>query len=161
MILELRITWHRNFKSQIKFKNQKEMKNIIVCLIVLPILFTAAHSQKPEVMISDKAGWHKIGSVTASFKMEKEEILVLGADKFKAIRLKVIEAPMHIAKLEVYFESGEKEVLSLGSDLKAGEETRVIDLKSKDEALKKVVFVYKTEPNVNDEKATVELYGLK
>jgi hypothetical protein len=52
--------------------------------------------------------------------------------------------------------------VSVKNELKAGAETRSIDLKGgPTQELKKVVFVYKTLPNSQDDKAHVELYGLK
>ena len=130
-------------------------------IAMVPVLMMRAVAQKPAVMTSDKAGWHKIGETTASFKTEKDEIVVLGADKFKSIRIKVTDAPIHISSLMVYFESGDAQDISLASDFKAGGESRVIDLKGADRAIKKVSFVYKTVANANNDKAHVELYGLK
>jgi len=40
-------------------------------------------------------------------------------------------------------------------------ESRVIDLNGGERNLKKIVFVYKTLPNRKDEKAHVEIWGLK
>jgi len=112
-------------------------------------------------MVSSKPGWHKIGSVTADFKVEKDAIEVLGADRFKAIKLKVTDAPIQIYDLEVYYEAGDVENIQVRQDLKRGEETKVLDLKGYDRELKKVVFIYKTVANTKENKATVELYGLK
>lgn len=137
------------------------MKKILLFLFVLVAAqVNSVNAQKPAVVVSSKAGWHKIGEVTASFKLENESIIVLGADKFKSIKLKVTDAPLNLESLEVYYESGDTEKIPVKSELKAGSETRVIDLKG-DRELKKVVFTYKTLPNSADEKAHVELYGLK
>jgi hypothetical protein len=136
-------------------------KSIGILLVLLAVQASSAFAQKPGVVVSTKEGWHKIGEVTASFTMEKESIIVLGADKFKSIKLKVTDAPLDLQSLMVYYESGEMEEIPVRSNLKAGTETRVIDLKSKDKDLKKVVFTYKTVPNASQDKAHVELYGLK
>jgi hypothetical protein len=133
----------------------------IVMLAIIPAFITKVLAQKPAVMSSDKAGWHKIGEVTADFKTEKDEIVVLGADKFRSLRIKVTDAPIHIASMVVYYESGDTEEIGLKSDLQAGGESRVIDLKGNTRALKKVSFVYKTVGNSKHDKAHVELYGLK
>jgi hypothetical protein len=136
-------------------------KILMLVLIIAPAFIKVAYSQQPAVMMSDKPGWHKIGETTADFKAEKDEIVVLGADRFKSIKIKVTDAPIHIADLEVYYESGDNEAISLKSDFKAGGESRVIDLKGNSRNLKKVVFVYNTVPNSKNDKAHVELYGLK
>ncbi len=135
------------------------MKNIILILLAA-FLFSAnaAIAQKPGVVISNKAGWHKIGEVTASLKTETESIIVLGADTFKAIKLKVTDASVNLLTLKVYYETGEIEEIPVKSVLNAGEETRIMDLKVK--PLKKVSFTHQSLSN-SKEKAQVELYGLK
>jgi hypothetical protein len=136
-------------------------KSIVILLMLIVAQASPYFAQKPGVVVSTKEGWHKIGEVTASFTMEKESIVVLGADKFKSIKLRVTDAQLELQSLMVYYESDEMEEISLKSNLKAGEETRVIDLKNNNKMLKKVVFTYKTVPNTLEEKARVELYGLK
>ncbi|MGZ3919029.1 MAG: hypothetical protein ACXVNM_03235 [Bacteroidia bacterium] len=136
------------------------MKKIIILL--LSLLFVSVNSvtaQKPGIVVSNKEGWHKIGETTASFKMENESILVVGADKFKSIKLMVTDSPLNIIMLQVYYEGGEVEDIPVKSELKAGAETRVIAIKEK--ALKKVSFTYKTVANSEHDKAHIELWGMK
>jgi len=133
-------------------------------MIVIVAMFAMANfalAQDAGVVVSTKPGWHKIGEVKASFKMENESISVLGADKFKSIKFKVTDAPINIENVEVLYEDGESENINIRNELKAGAETRVIDLKGAPRDIKKVVFTYKTEPNAKNDKAHVELYGLK
>ena len=93
--------------------------------------------------------------------MEQESIAVIGKDRFKSILLKVTDAPINIIALQVFYESGKSEEFDVKNELKAGSETRKIDLKNDSQEIKKVTFTYKTLPNQQDEKAHVELYGLK
>jgi len=136
-------------------------KSVVILLLVMFVAIAGAFAQSPGVVTSAKPGWHKIGEVKASFKMENESIVVLGKDAFKSIKLKVTDAPINIENVQVFYESGDPEDVSVRSELKAGAETRVIDLKGGTREIKKVVFTYKTMPNSKDEKAHVELYGLK
>ena len=137
------------------------MKKSVVIFLILFVAFVGAFAQSPGVVTSAKPGWHKIGEVRASFKTENESIIVLGRDAFKSIKLMVTDAPINIQNIQVFYESGDPEDISVRSELKAGAETRVIDLKGGTRELKKVVFTYKTLPNAKDQKAHVELYGLK
>lgn len=129
-------------------------------MVLVMALLNTAFAQTPSVMLSDKPGWHKIGEVKADFKTENQSISVMGKDKFQSILLKVTDAPINIMDVQVIYESGKKEDITVKSELKAGAETRKIDLKSS-EGIDKVVFTYRTLPNQKDEKAHVELYGLK
>lgn len=115
----------------------------------------------PAVMVSDKAGWHKIGERDVDLVKDRDEILVVGADRFSAIKFKVTEASIDLLMLEVYYESGDKQDINVGTQIMAGSESRVIDLNGGERNLKKIVFVYKTLPNQKKEKAEVEVWGLK
>jgi hypothetical protein len=85
----------------------------------------------------------------------------LGADRFKSIRVKVKDAPVHIQDMQIYYEGGSKEDVALHSDLNPGSESRVIDLKNNSAELKKVIFVYKTIANSKADRAEIELWGFK
>ena len=138
------------------------MKKVAWIVIVLSAwVVNAALAQAPSVMLSDKPGWHKIGEVKADLKMENESISVLGKDKFKSLLLKVTDARINIEELQVFYESGEMEEFKIKNELKPGAETRKLDLKGGEQEIKKVTFTYRTVPNAEEEKAHVELYGLK
>jgi hypothetical protein len=135
------------------------MKKSIVCAALM-FASAAAFAQKPAVVASNEPGWEHIGQTTASFKMQNESIVVLGADEFTAIRIKVKDAPIDIERLQVFYESGDMEEIDV-DDLNANGESEVIRLKHPDRDIKKVSFTYKTAANAKGEKADVALYGLK
>jgi hypothetical protein len=137
------------------------MKKIVFALTILAAGVNASYAQKPAVVTSNEAGWQKIGEITASFKHQEESIVVLGADEFTAIKLKVKDAPLHIHRLQVFYESGDMEEIQVANDMQKGSETRTINLKHPDRDINKVAFSYRTDANAKGEKADVELYGLK
>jgi hypothetical protein len=151
----------QRFKICVQVFKQNDMKRAFVVMVLLGLLTTNLLAQKPAVVISNEPGWHKIGEITASFNSQTEAISVLGADAFKAIKLRVTDAPIHISSMKVYFENGEMQDVSVASELNAGAETRIIDLKSSDLEIQKVVFTYNSLPSYKGDKAHVELYGLK
>ena len=134
------------------------MKKIIIVLLVVITQYNCANAQKQPV--TNVGGWHKIGDVTASFNLENESIMSVGNTKFKAIKLKVIDAPINIQSIDVYYQSGDIETIILKSMLTTGAETRIIELKNS-APFKKIVFTYKTISNSQQENAYLELYGLK
>jgi hypothetical protein len=136
-------------------------KVILVFFVMSAMLVNTAFAQEPSIMLSDKPGWHKIGEVKADFKMENQSISVMGKDQFKSILLKVTDAPINIEGIQVFYESGDMEEFDVKNELKAGAETKKLDMKGGAQQIKKVTFTYKTLPNQQDEKAHVELYGLK
>lgn len=137
------------------------MKKTIIILLAIIGMYGNVSAQKPAIMASDKTGWHKIGETKVDFKKESDEIVVWFADRFDAIKFKVKDAPVEFTSMDVYFESGDVQNVMLNATIKAPGETRIIDLKGGERNLKKIVFVYKTLPNRKDEKAHIELWGLK
>ncbi len=137
------------------------MKKVFVMLSMVLGSIAVVFGQKPAVVADNDPGWKRIGQVTASFKTTSESIVVLGADEFQAIKLKVKDAPVHIDRVQVFYESGDMEEVNVGSQLNAGAETRTINLKNPTRDIQKVAFTYKTVANSDGTKADVELYGLK
>ncbi len=137
------------------------MKKLSIVFLGLFAAHFAAFAQKPAVVTTNEPGWHKIGEISASFKKQNESIVVLGADEFTSIKLKVTEASLNIDRLQVFYESGDMEEIDVRKELKQGTETRSIKLKHPDRDINKIAFTYKTIANSEGEKAHVELYGLK
>lgn len=140
----------------------KMMKTMIMMLLAIAGSIGIASAQTPAVMVSDAAGWHKIAERTVDFKTEKDEIAVMGSDKFSTLKFKVTEAAINLVSLEIIYESGDKQDVKINQEVKAAGESRLIDLKGGAErSIKKIIFVYKTVPNSKAEKAKVEIWGLK
>ncbi|MEP6466997.1 MAG: hypothetical protein ABJB05_11865 [Parafilimonas sp.] len=137
------------------------MKKTLFILAAAIISITSVKAQKVEVITSNKAGWHKIGETTVDFKTDKDKIIVIGADNFKSIKLKAVDAPVHIESLEVVYENGDPEQIPVRYDFKAGTESRNIDLKGNDRKIKEINMVYRTVPNWKGDKAHIEIWGLK
>jgi allophanate hydrolase subunit 1 len=137
------------------------MKRIILAMLLLFTTVATVQAQTAAVITSDKTGWQKIAETSVSFDKEKDEIMVLGADRFAFIRFKVTEAPIELIKLEVYYESGDQQDINVNKMIAKDKESQVIDLNGGERRLKKVVFYYKTVPNSADKRAHMGLWGMK
>lgn len=114
-----------------------------------------------KVVMSDKKGWQKIGETTVDFSKDRDEVSIIGADRFAALIFKVDEAPIDLMEIEVYYESGDNQKIKVGYAVKSPGQSKEIDLNGGERSIKKIVFVYKTLPNRRDVKAHVEIWGLK
>jgi hypothetical protein len=140
----------------------KIKKGMIIMMLAIWGSISIAIAQKPAVIISDAAGWHKIGARTVEFAKDRDEIPVIMSDRFSTIKFKVTEAAIYLTSLEIFYESGDKQDVIINQAIKSPGESRVIDLKGGSErSIKKIVFVYRTLPNSKDEKASVEVWGFK
>jgi hypothetical protein len=162
----------------------------VAMLAIMPALFVCnVYAQKPSVVASDKPGWHKMAETTADFTKEKDEIMVVGRDSYKALKLKVTDAPIHIYKMTIVYgqDMGSEEVAAadIPGELMANGESKVINLKNgMNKNIQKVVYSYRTvghnkavETDVDmkkdnaadktgasvkvNKKAHVELWGMK
>ena len=143
------------------------MKKIqLISLLLLAGSFNVAFAQakhepaKPAIVLSEKAGWHKIASTAAELNTDKDAVAIFGADKFKALHVKATKHGIHIMSMRVNYEDGSTDLLDVNSDLKVGETSKDLSVDSS-KPLKKVTYVYNAVPNKNNEKARLELYGLK
>jgi hypothetical protein len=137
------------------------MKKIFVMLFALAGSISMVQGQKTAVVLSDSKGWHKIGEITVDFQKSQEVISVIGADKFKAIKFMVTDAPVEIQDMDVYFEDGTKQSMQLRSPVNVGSESKALTVEGGEKDIDRVVFMYKALPNRTEEKAHVELWGLK
>lgn len=133
----------------------------MMLLTMFIVTVSAALAQKPGVVLSDKTGWHKIGETTVDFKTDSDAVAVLVADRFEFVRIVVEDAPIHLVSFRVHFESGDSQVVTIGKEIKAPGETRVVRLNGGERSIKRVAFVYHTVPNYADKKARVQLWGMK
>lgn len=139
------------------------MKKILIILFAIAAGYGISSAQKPGVVISDTKGWHKIGTLHADFTRETDEISVLLADKFSAIKFKVEDAPINLNSLKIYYEDGTVEDVTANFPfaIQAPGESKIVNLKGGERELKKVQFTYSSVNNAKDKKAKVELWGLK
>src|SRR5690349_6597173 len=120
------------------------MKNI---LMIALLTLTVGCSKKTTLVVGDREGWTKIEESAVNFETEREEIALVGSNSFAKLRLVVIDAPIELEDMEIYYENGKKQDVSLKSTMKEDEMSRVIDVMGKESSIKKVVFTYKTIPN--------------
>ncbi|TGD59520.1 hypothetical protein [Flavobacterium humi] len=135
------------------------MKKLVLVLL-LAVSSVSMLAQKPKVVTSDKTGWHKIGETTVDFKNESDQILVLGADRFASVKIKVTDAPINLISFDIFFENGEKYSVTEGQEIKIPAESKTVALGG-EKSIKSVSFRYQTLGNSTGKKAHVELWGMK
>jgi hypothetical protein len=77
------------------------------------------------------------------------------------LKFKVIDAPINIDRIQVFYESGDMEEINARHALSKGAESPSFSLKYPGKDIKKVEFTYRTVANTKGEKSELELYGLK
>jgi hypothetical protein len=136
-------------------------KKVMMLMLAIAGITGVVVAQTPKVVVSDKTGWHEIGEVTVDFKKEREEVVILGANRFSAIKFRVEDEPIDLVSAEIVYDKGDNQNITTIFHIKAPGESRNIDLNGGERNVKKIIFVYKTMPNANGKKAHVVIWGLK
>lgn len=116
---------------------------------------------KTAVVVSEKTGWIQIASTIVDFAKDSDEVKVVGKDHFNQVKLKAKDAAILLDAVIVYYEGDNTfQRIKIPILLKEGEETRNMALEG-GKSIYKMVFIYKTVPNQDKEKAEIEIWGLK
>jgi hypothetical protein len=161
------------------------MKKFLFISLLLVAFFNCAFAQTPGVVLSENAGWHKIAERHADYKSDRDEVIVVGNNHFRQIKLRVKDAPVNVASMDLYFGNGSKRSVEVNKVLQVGDETMPADIDNT-LALQKIILVYNTvgagtkdvtmekrttgsetetekehERETEKERAEVEIWGLK
>jgi hypothetical protein len=79
--------------------------------------------------------------------------------RFRAVKIRVRNAPIYMNDLKVIYANGAPDDLQLRANIRAGGESRAIDLRGRDRAIREVQLVYRSKPTFKG-LATVEVWGL-
>jgi hypothetical protein len=105
------------------------------------------------------AQWKRLGTKEVDYRADHDTINVsfLRGD-FKAVKISVAQAPVEFQRVVLTYGNGRTEEIELRSRIRAGGESRVIDLQGRDRVIRKVDFWYES-PRERRKKAKVTLWG--
>lgn len=106
--------------------------------------------------------WESIGTVTAARIRSDHDVITMPEPyvNYTKLKLKVTSAPINIKKLVINYENGESQTITNRYEVKKGEESNIINLKSGSKKLQSVEMWYDTQGLMKG-KAKVTLMGLK
>ena len=91
--------------------------------------------------------------------VDKDVIHVGRAEgKFRSIRLQVSGNKVHMMDLKVIYANGQPDDIPVRDEIRAGGQTKPLDLKGERRAIKEIEMVYRSQPNFKGE-ATVCVEG--
>jgi hypothetical protein len=106
----------------------------LICLALAP---TAA-----------QARWERLGCQKVGFIVDKDVIRVGRSEgRFKSIRLQVAGNKVYMDDLKVIYANGEPDDIPVRSEIRAGGQTRPLDLRGERRAIKEIEMKYRSQPN--------------
>jgi hypothetical protein len=92
--------------------------------------------------------WVQLGCKRVGFLVDRDVIPVGRQEgRFKAIRLKAGGSDVHMLDLKVVYSNGEVDDLPVRADIRAGGQTRAIDLKGRERSIRQIEMVYRSKPS--------------
>ncbi len=132
-------------------------------LFLLSTLFVAIPTQAapaPTPILENEAlNWEKLGQRRVNYGLDRDEIVVTAREgRFTRLQLRVRRAGLNLHRCVVHYANGDTQALQIREDIRAGGQTRVIDLQGNRRIITKVVFWYDTNNRAN-RRAILELWG--
>ncbi|HLP12761.1 MAG TPA: hypothetical protein VK177_12565 [Flavobacteriales bacterium] len=131
---------------------------LIMLLLVINTRFTQA--QQVASNINEKRSWYKIGETSVEFQESSDAIVIQSDDRFAAVKFVVVNAPVDLIEMEVIYEMKNQETANEKIRVNVPGESKIIDLNNGEWKLKKIIFMYTTEPINRDKKGHVEIWGI-
>ena len=118
--------------------------------------------------MSQNPQWEKIGEKTVDLSTDKgifnwntdREKTVNANDVYSEIKFRSTDVPVDLTNVEVQYDNGQKQNLTVGSRLQANSDTKALTLNSKDK-LDKITFSFNKNNAAEKAKAHIEVWGLK
>jgi hypothetical protein len=105
--------------------------------------------------------WENLGSKEVKDRSEQDTWHLSGDGQFRKLKITVQYKPVRFYKLLVTYGNGEKQEFEIRNLIRAGGETRALDLDGKDRYIKKVDVWYEAATFKRGVRSQVTLYGLK
>lgn len=108
-----------------------------------------------------KRDWEKLGSQKVGFLADRDIIKVGRREgRFNKIQLRVKDNEIEIRDLEVVYANGNPDSIRVRNKIRAGGETRPLDLKGDARAIREIRMSYASRPSFRGQ-ATIEVWGLQ
>lgn len=126
------------------------MKRLLSLIMTILLLTTSAFAVE----------WKLLGVKKVQFIGDRDDIQVgAGKGAFKRIKLTVRDGDVEFRDVTVVFGNGERFDVPMRNSIKAGGETREIDLPGKARVINRVILAYKSK--AGGKSATVSVWGEK
>ena len=136
--------------------NFKKITGSLLVLITVATLFSCSSSRRT---LAIEEGWELLGESKANFIRDKDQVSVLSAERFTAIRFKVEDKDIHLSDLNVVYQSGDKLSPVMDDDITAGQLSRVIELGPEGKSIRSVDFSYRSKGNILKGRAKILVFG--
>jgi hypothetical protein len=136
------------------------LRYMMIALSTMLLPFAVATSSQAQHG-HNKKDWQLLGERSVGFLVDHDTIKVGRKEgKFKKLKLKVSGNDVEMRDLKVVYGSGKVDDLPVKDKIRAGGETRPIDLKGHSTSIREIQLSYASKPSFKGQ-AKIEVWGLE
>jgi hypothetical protein len=133
------------------------MQRRSVILAVLVVIAGAACAVRAQPA---RGNWVLLGSRTVTDRADHDTVTVTGAKgDFKAIKIEVQRRAVDFHRVVIHFRNGDDQKVELRNTIRAGGESRVIDIDGRDRVIRSIDFWYDAATVGRGQRAVVRVLG--
>ena len=134
-------------------------KKLLIVFILLGTIFTVLSCSSTRRSIAIEEGWELLGESKVNFVRDRDQVDVISANRFTAIRFKVEKRDIRLNDLNVVYQNGDKLAPVIDEVIVADQYSRDIELGPEGKAIRSVDFKYRTTGNVLKGRGNVLVFG--
>lgn len=132
------------------------IRSLATAVLALAVTFTTLAF---DAEARPNRNWELLGRQSVGFITDRDVVRVGRKDgDFRKIQLRVKGNDVEILDLKVVYGNGKSDDIPLRQTIRAGGQTRVIDLKGRDRFIRSVQLVYRSRPSFKGQ-AVIEVWG--
>lgn len=123
------------------------------------ILLTLASCATTRNSIAIEEGWELIGESKVNFGRDRDVIDIVNANRYTAVRYKVMYKDVRIQDMKVVFPNGDKLTPIVNANLVAGQYSKDIELGAEGKQVRSIEFNYRSKGSIFRGRAKVLVLG--
>ena len=126
---------------------------VAIAALIAVSLFTGS------IAAAAPARWVRLGSTKVTDRVERDTIAVTARrGNFKALQIRVFERDVQFREVAIRFANGDLQTVELRNVIRAGGQSRIVDIEGHDRVIRAVELVYDAQ-SLGGKEARVEVWG--
>lgn len=134
-------------------------KKLLLAFILLASIFTTLSCSSTRKSIAIEEGWELIGESKVNFVRDRDQVDVISANRFTAIRFKVENRDIRLNGLNIVYQNGDKLAPVIDDIIVADQYSRDIELSPEGKMIRSIDFKYRTTGNILKGRGNVLVFG--
>lgn len=139
------------------FTHKKRFGLQLFSLAIILLSFVSCNTTRNSIAIEE--GWELIGESKVNFGRDRDVIDIVNANRYTAVRYKVMYKDVRIQDMKVVFPNGDKLTPIVNANLVEGQYSKDIELGADGKQIRSIEFSYRSKGSIFRGRAKVLVFG--